>query len=31
VRNGTAGAIFSLRMPRFRTASAVAPLLLRSS
>ena len=31
VRNGTAGAIFSLRMPRFRTASAVAPQLLRSS
>ena len=31
VRNGTAGAVFSLRMPRFRTASAVAPQLLRSS
>jgi signal transduction histidine kinase len=31
VRNGTAGAIFSLRMPRFRAASAVAPQLLRSS
>jgi signal transduction histidine kinase len=31
VRNGMDGAIFSLRMPRFRTASAVAPQLLRSS
>ncbi|MBA3735964.1 MAG: HAMP domain-containing histidine kinase [Actinobacteria bacterium] len=31
VRNGANGAIFSLRMPRFRTASAVAPQLLRTS
>src|SRR4029077_3377893 len=31
VKNGTAGAIFSLQMPRFRTTSAVEPQLLRSS
>ena len=31
VTNGPNGAIFSLRMPRFRTASAVPPQLLQSS
>lgn len=31
VRNSTIGAIFSLRLPRFRVASAVLPQLLRSS